>query len=836
MKRFFHLFFRLALAGGVASLLAVVVAYFTVLPDLPDVQTLRDVRLQVPLRVYTSDRKLILVFGEQLRKPVHIDQVPENLRNAFLAGEDARFYEHPGVDYQGLTRAVITLVTTGEKSIGGSTITQMLARNFFLTLDKTFTRKTKEIFLALRIERQMGKDEILELFLNKILLGHRAYGVGAAAEVYYGKTLDQLSLAQCAMIASLAKAPSRINPITSPERALERRNYVLNRMLELGYINRAAYEDALAEQDNAFYHGPTVELAAPHLAEMARARAVSLLGSDASTGGYEVFTTVDSRLQGAAYKAARSGLEEYDYRHGYRGPEAHVELGENSASPQWSVALKPYRPIAGLAPGIVIEADEALALVYLRNAQTIALSMESMSWARAFLGRDRVGAAPKTVTDVLKVGDIIRVRMNDEGLWQLAQIPEVESALVSIDPMNGAIRALVGGFDYSRSKFNRAMQTSRQPGSSFKPFLYSAALANGYTTASMINDAPIVFEDPELERTWKPENFSEKFFGPTRLREAMVNSRNLVSIRLLRDMGLNTARAHIAAFGFDMEKLPNNLSMALGSANLPPIAMARGYAAFANGGYLVDPHFIDRITDVTGEVVYQAAVKRVCRDCEEQGTESTRPDPVMPDTDRPEYRPLALGQASEPGAELGPEPGPERVAAAIEGQQQGEYAGQVISPQNAYLVRSMLMDVIRRGTGKRALQLGRSDLAGKTGTTNDQRDAWFSGFNDALVTTVWVGLDNNEPLGRLEVGGRAALPVWIDFMGTALEGVPDQPPERPQGLAEARINPDTGLLATLDNDQAIMELFEAGNLPPLEQVANGVNPDASPEEDPYEIY
>ncbi|NNE06015.1 MAG: penicillin-binding protein 1A [Xanthomonadales bacterium] len=800
-----------------------------VAPDLPEVDTLRDVRLQVPLRVYTDDHKLISVFGEKRRIPVPIEQIPDNLKYAFLAGEDARFYKHPGIDYQGISRAVWNLITTGEKTIGGSTITQLVARNFFLSFEKTFSRKTREIFLALKIERELSKDEILDLFFNKILLGHRAYGVGAAADVYYGKTVDELTLAQSAMIAALPKAPSRINPITSPERALERRNYVLRRMRELEYISEEDFQQALAERDNAFYHGATTEVSAPYLAEMVRQEALALLGDDAYTGGYIVHTTINSRFQEAANESVMAGLEEYDRRHGYRGAEAQVDIAGLLTTQQWDEVLSPYRPIAGLVPGLVIEADEELALVYLKNGQTVALTLESMRWARPFISRNRQGREPKTVLDVITAGDIVRSRLTNDGSWQLGQLPEAESTLVSLDPNNGAIRALVGGYDFSRSKYNRALQARRQPGSSFKPFLYSAALAQGYTTASLVNDAPIVFQDQELERTWKPQNFSEKFFGPTRLREAMVNSRNLVSIRLLRDVGVSYAREYISNFGFELSELPANLSMALGSANLPPLAMARGYAVFANGGFLVDPFYIQSITDSEGNIVYQANPTIICEDCE-MGDDGELP-PVVNDRQAPEFRPLAIDK-----------PGPQQAlkdkgaSPSSAPELPPRYAPRVISEQNAYLVRSMMMDVIRRGTGVKAMQLGRSDLAGKTGTTNEQKDAWFSGYNNALVTTVWVGFDSHAPLGSLEVGGRAALPVWISFMKVALDGVPDEPPLMPNGLAQARINPETGLLARPDDPDAIMELFEAGNLPRMEDSAPGANPDDPEEEDPYDIY
>ncbi|MGB5485902.1 MAG: transglycosylase domain-containing protein, partial [Lysobacterales bacterium] len=602
MKKVLRSIFRILLVAFVLGLSTVIITYLVVSKDLPDVETLRDIQLQIPLRVFTSDGKLISVFGEKRRIPVQIEEMPPNLINAFVAGEDKRFYEHPGIDYQGITRAVWTLATTGEKSIGGSTITQILARNVFLTLDKTFTRKIKEIFLALKIERELSKDEILELFLNKILLGHRAYGVGAAADVYYGKPVGELSLAQCAMIAALPKAPSRINPITSPERAMERRDYVLGRMLELGYINDPEYQQAINERNTAFYHGATTEVSAPYVAEMVRKEMLARFGQSAYTGGYEVYTTIKSNLQVTANQAVIDGLEEYDHRHGYRGAEAHFDLEENTTTQAWDEVLRPYKPLAGLVPGLVIEVDEDIALIYQLDGQTIALTLDDMAWARKFVSRERVGLKPESVGDVLQTGDIIRTRLRDEGQRELAQIPEPEALLIALSPRDGSIKALVGGFDYTRSKFNRAVQSRRQPGSGFKPFIYSAALAKGKTTASIVNDAPIVFSDTELERDWKPQNYSEKFFGPTRLREAMVNSRNLVSIRLLREIGIPYATDYISSFGFDPAELPANLSMALGSASLAPISIARGFAVFANGGYLIDPYFISRIVDARGIV------------------------------------------------------------------------------------------------------------------------------------------------------------------------------------------------------------------------------------------
>jgi penicillin-binding protein 1A len=782
----------------------------------------------VPLRVYTQDGKLISVFGEKRRIPVRIDEMPVHLKNAFIAGEDARFHVHPGVDYQGISRAVWTLATTGEKSVGGSTITQQLARNFFLTLEKTYTRKIKEIFLALKIERELSKDEILELYLNKILLGHRAYGVGAAADVYYGKAVAQLNLAQCAMLAALPKAPSRINPITSPERAMIRRDYVLGRMLDLGYINDSEYQQAKNEKNTAFYHGATTEISAPYLAEMVRKEMLLKFGQSAYTGGYEVYTTIDSGFQSAANQAITNGLEEYDHRHGYRGAEAKFDLQENTTTQSWDEILRPYKPVAGLTPGLVTEVDENIALVYKEDGQTIALTIEDMKWARKFISRDRVGFEPKNVSEVLQAGDIIRTRLGDDGRRELAQLPETEALLVSLSPHDGSIRALVGGYDYTRSKFNRVVQSRRQPGSGFKPFIYSAALAKGKSTASIVNDAPIVFTDSELERDWKPQNYSEKFFGPTRLREAMVNSRNLVSIRLLRDIGIPYASDYISAFGFDPADLPGNLSMALGSASLQPLSIARGYTVFANGGYLVDPYFMERVVDAKGTVVFAASPAVACGSCSDDGADSQ--EFVSPEKTEPSFRPLQLESDSALQATEQETPEITNVTAG------SSPAPRVISEQNAFLVRSMMMDVIRRGTGKKAMVLGRNDLAGKTGTTNEQRDAWFSGYNDELVTSVWVGFDSHEPLGRYEVGGKAALDIWIDYSRVALQNIPDKVPEIPEGIPQARIDPETGLLARLENADAVMEVFNQGSLPPMEDALEGDHSDAPTEEDPYDSY
>jgi len=817
------------LVSVLLGVITVIVSYLVVAKDLPDIATLRNVQLQVPLRIYTHDGKLISVFGEKRRIPVKINEMPAHLTKAFIAGEDQRFYDHPGIDYEGITRAVWNLATTGDRSIGGSTITQLVARNFFLTPEKTFTRKIKEAFLALKIERELSKDEILELFLNKILLGHRAYGVGAAADVYYGKSVDQLSLAECAMLAALPKAPSRINPITSPERAMNRRDYVLGRMLEDGFITDAEYQQAKAERNRAFYHGATTEVSAPYLAEMVRKEMLARHGESAYTGGYEVYTTINSRLQLAANKAITNGLEAYDQRHGYRGAEAHFELEGKHTTASWNEIIRPFKPVAGLAPGLVTEIDEDVALIYQADGQTIALTLEDMQWARKFITRDRVGFEPKSVADVLETGDIIRTRLADDGQRKLTQMPEAEALLISLNPRNGSIYALVGGYNYARSKFNRVVQSRRQPGSGFKPFIYSAALAKGKTTATLVNDAPIVFSDAELERDWKPQNYSEQFFGPTRLREAMVNSRNLVSIRLLRDIGIPYAHQYISAFGIDPAELPDNLSMALGSASLKPISIARGYAVFANGGYLIDPYFIIRVLDARGTVVYAASPVVVCKDCSEEAGLQT-PATVVVEKAEPSFRPLQLGAENDLEVVKQVQPNAVDVIAS------SSPAPRVIDEQNAYLVRSMMMDVVRRGTGKKVMQMGRNDLAGKTGTTNEQRDAWFSGYNNEVVTSVWVGFDNHEPLGRYEVGGKAAVPIWIDYMRVALDGVPDEALEIPEGITQARIDPETGLLARQENRNAIMEVFRQGSLPAMEDASERDLSDSEGEEDPYDSF
>ncbi|MCI0399764.1 MAG: penicillin-binding protein 1A [Gammaproteobacteria bacterium] len=754
-------------------------------PRLPDIEALKDVQMQVPLRVYTQELSLIAEFGEKRREPVKLSEVPPLLIKAILAAEDDRFYEHPGADWQGLLRAAIQLVRTGEKTQGGSTITMQVARNFFLTREKSYLRKLNEILLALKIERELSKDAILELYLNKIYLGQRAYGVAAAAQVYYGTDIRSLTLPQIAMIASLPKAPSTTNPITDPARALERRSYVLGRMLELGFITQPEYAAAIAAPQVASLHNPAVEANAPYFAEMVRAYMLKHYGEAAYTSGYRVITTIINRLQTAANWSLRKALLEYDRRHGYRGAERHIELDAHSSEDDWSAHLAGSAPLGDLFPALVVERDEQSAVVYLRDVGPVILDWSSLSWARPYLDENHRGPAPKRAADILNLGDVVRVQLTEEGKWRLVQLPAIEGGLVAMRPDDGALLALIGGFDFQRSKFNRVTQARRQPGSSFKPFIYSAALDSGYTAASLINDAPVIFNDPGLEAVWRPENYSGRTHGPTRLREALTYSRNLVSIRLLNSIGVSKTIAYLDRFGFDVEQLPKNLSLALGSGAATPLQLVTGFAVFANGGYYVEPYFIDRIETYDGRVVMRSEPKKVCHEC--RSADSTRDA-------------FALSVDTDSGA----------LAVLESGEMDAE---RVISPQNAWIMDSMMRDVIRRGTGQGARELARDDLSGKTGTTNDQRDAWFSGFNTQIVATAWVGFDQFQPLGDLETGARAALPMWVEFMRTALEGMPPLILERPPGLVEVRIDPETGQLASADNSRAIFETFRIEDVP-----------------------
>jgi len=825
-------------ALGVTCLLGL---YLYLEPKLPSIEGLSDIQLQVPLRVYSSEGGLIAEYGEKRRAPKAINDIPIALRQAFLAAEDDRFYEHPGVDYQGILRAVAVLATTGKRGQGGSTITMQLARNFYLSREKTFARKLNEIFLALKIEQQLTKDQVLELYLNKIYLGNRAYGVAAAARVYYGKTLEELTLSQLAMIAGLPKAPSRYNPIVNPERALLRRNYVLNRMLALGFITEPDMRFAKAQPVTAGLHDSPVDVSASYVAEMVRHEITNQFGDEAYIKGLNVFTTIDGRLQKAANQSLRHALRAYDIRHGYRGAEQAIELkpdGVELSSEEseilWREAVEDLGVVGGLHSALVLEVAEQSARLYLRGGRLINLEWDGIKWARKFVDRNTQGEEPKLASDVLKPGDIIRI-YKDGGRWVLGQIPEVQGALTAVRSNDGALQALVGGYDFHHSKFNRAVQAKRQAGSSFKPFIYSAALSRDYTAATLINDAPVVFHDPVLEGTWRPENYSGKFFGPTRLRVALFKSRNLVSIRILRSIGIQYATNFARQFGFDSSLLPHDLSLALGSGELSPLQLSTGFSVFSNGGYRIKPYFIQRIEDIDGNVLFEADPEVACVSCElkargivlPQQLQNTVSEDAAAEMLRQEQllsQTLQQQQNTQQGAEA-----VENVDAVGTELQEANFgyklpkqAERAVDERIVYIMNTILQDVINRGTGRRARALGRNDLHGKTGTTNDQKDAWFNGFNDKLVATAWVGFDQQQhSLGNYETGSKAALPMWIEFMQTALKGVPETRMQRPEGLVNVKINAETGELASASDKNVVFEIFRA-ELAPKEENAESL--------------
>ncbi|UTF61665.1 penicillin-binding protein 1A [Gilvimarinus sp. DA14] len=760
-------------------------------PKLPDVQSLRQIKLQTPLRIYSSDNKLIGEFGEQRRTPISYNKIPPLYIKALLSAEDAQFYGHNGVSIKGLLRATSQLLQTGQIQSGGSTITMQVARNFFLTFNQTFARKFNEILLALQIERELSKAEILELYNNKIYFGNRAYGIQAAASVYYGKDIGDLSLAQWAMIAGLPKAPSAYNPLANPQRALIRRNWILGRMYELGHIDEQTWRSATAEPITARYHGLTPELYAPYVAEMARQEAIDRFGQAAYTDGYNIYTTVNAHLQEIAQQAVVEGIITYDQRHGYRGPEGNLADSDES---EWLELLKDVPAYGGLTPAVVTQVAEQSADVMLRDGSLIQLNWEQgLSDARPYLNENYRGKKPTTAADVLAVGDLIRLRESNEG-WQLSQLPEAEAALIALNPHDGAIVSMVGGFDFNQSHFNRVTQATRQPGSSFKPFIYTTALEHGFTPATIINDAPIVIEDASLEGTWRPENDGGKFLGPMRMRTALYRSRNLVSIRILRSLGMKTAHESLARFGFDPDAMPYDLSLALGSHDVTPLQLAEGYTAFANGGFKVEPYLIDRIETVNGDLPFKATPATVCHNCEREekvekpAEASTLEELLAANSEKPED---STTETSVP-------------------------APRILDAQTAFIADSMLRDVIARGTGKRARVLERGDIAGKTGTTNGPRDAWFAGYNPDIVTVTWLGFDKNTPLGNNEYGGSAALPIWIDYMRAALAEKPEKPSKRPNGIVTVRIDPETGKRAGPNDPDAIFEIFREDNIPPME--------------------
>ena len=783
--RFLTFLLRISLLGALGGLWLLAGVYLYLSPNLPDVETLRDVRLQTPMRVYTREGDLIGQFGEQKRTPLPFDAIPEQFVDALLAAEDDNFFRHRGVDLMGLMRAVSELVLTGEKGSGGSTLTMQVARNYFLSLERTFMRKFNEILLAIEIERALEKQEIFELYFNRVFLGHRSYGFEAASQVYYGKSISELNLAQQAMLAGIPKAPSRNNPISGPEAGLERRNWILGRMLALGFIDQARYQEASTEPITATHHGAKLAFSAHYAAEMARQEMLERYGMAAYNDGFHVYTTISSRLQQIAQQAVIDGLITYDKRHGFRGAERQLPPTDpNSPDVEadgWRDALAEMPVIAGLAPAIVTAIGEDAVRVLHKDGSEHAIYWENgLRQASRYRTENSRGAAPKTPADVVAVGDLIRVDQDDDGEWHLAQVPAAQAALVSLDPSNGAIVSVVGGMGFELSKFNRATQAQRQPGSSFKPFLYAAALDGGFTAASIINDAPVVMEDASLEGIWRPENDGGKFHGPTRLRWALTKSRNLVSIRLLQQLGTERMIDYVGRFGFNTTEFAPDLSLALGTHSMTPLEVATGYAVLANGGYAVQPFLIQRIDDNDGDNLYTARPDTVCTDCDE----ATGPLPAGEELSMEEI----LAGTSEAGDEL-------------------PRAPRVMDERVNFILDSMLRDVVKRGTGRRALVLERGDLAGKTGTTNGPMDAWFSGYNPDVVTTAWVGFDNYTPLGRREFGGTAALPIWIEYMREALKDSPEREREVPAGIVNVRIDPDTGLLAAPGQRNAIFEYF-----------------------------
>jgi len=790
--------------------------YLRIAPALPDVSELAEVQLQIPLRIYTAEGDLIAEYGEQRREPVMISEVPESLKQAIIATEDQNFYSHPGVAWQGLARAAIHLVRTGRKGPGGSTITMQVARNFFLSNERTYDRKLREIFLSFKIESELAKDQILELYINKIYLGQRSYGFAAASKVYYGKKINELELAESAMLAGIPKAPSTGNPVSYPERALDRRNYVLRRMQEVGYIDEAQRRAATDLPVTATLHYSRPEAEADYVGEMARARVQQLFGDVWSTGGYNVYTSIRSADQRAANRALRDGLYDYEARHGFTGPVTTFEPALLADAPALDEALEQLRRPGDLQPAVVIASTADAATLIGREGVEYPLALADVEWARERIDMATLGEEITAVDQVLSVGDVVDLSVTEAGVARLVQEPGVESAFVAMDPVSGAITALVGGYDYYRSKFNRVTQARRQPGSTFKPFIYSAALAAGDTAATIYNDAPVVFHDDALEGEWRPSNYSGRFFGPTRLREALVKSRNLVSIRVLREIGVPYAREYAERFGFAQANMPPDLSLSLGSAAVTPMELSTAFSVFANGGYRVQPHFIDRIIGPRGTLEYRTPQVVLCDDCD-IATETDNPLVAEMEAETTaDDRDTGPADSAVAEGELSPEAAERLDQARLD----VVNAPRVIEARNAWLMSDMLREVVRRGTGRRAGEaLGRTDLAGKTGTTNNQLDAWFTGFGPGVVATAWIGSDGLDSLGRGESGGIAALPIWTAFMADTVTDRPEIQSEQPNGITAVRIDSATGEPAT--GDGTFIEWFLDESLPEAARGADG---------------
>ncbi|WP_101925118.1 penicillin-binding protein 1A [Luteimonas rhizosphaerae] len=823
----------LAILGAVAA----GILYTAVASKLPDVASLRDVEMQEPMYVYARDGRLIALFGETRRYPVEIENVPERLKQAFIATEDARFYEHGGIDYRGVGRALWLLATTNDKRVpGGSTITQQVARQFFLSSEYSFTRKFAEMLLARKMEQNLSKDEILELYLNKSFFGNRAYGVAAAAEFYYGKPLDALALDEMASLAAIPKFPSSGNPISNPERAKERRDiYVLARMQELGFITASEADAARATEMHATPHEREIEVYAPYIAEMVRQEMLARYGGDVLTKGYHVTTTIDPTMQAAAELSVRSGLAAYDHRYGWVEPEQSFELASDEDAATTAARLRGIPAQGGLLPAIVVRAGDGTADVVLADGTTVTLDAASSRWTGrnpgALLSRGqltrvrRVEAEAGTTAATSDSADAPPPAVT----WQLDQLPRGQATLVSMEPDNGALRALIGGFSFAGSNFNRATQSRRQPGSSFKPFIFAASFEKGFNPASIVLDAPVLFR-MRRGQDWRPQNSDGKFRGPMRLREALVQSRNLVAVRLLDAIGVDYARRYISHFGFDEAQLPPNLSIALGTPSLTPLDVTRGYAVFANGGFRITPWFIDEVRDREGQLVFKENPATACRGCGTGGAPG-QPAPRANVVDGFNLGPAApvadVTEATAPAPEPEPPAPREDGAAPV-------MAPRAIDERVAYQVVSMMRDVVLRGTGTAARVLEREDIGGKTGSTNDYRDAWFSGVGGNLVTSVWVGRDDNRSLGRREYGGRAALPIWIDFMRIALQDVPIAANEPPDGMVRVAVTAGGRLLPT-DADGGIIEYVKAEDLERMESEID-LRIDDVPAEEAFDIF
>ena len=814
--------------GAITAVSGIIGAYYYVQPSLQSAEAIRDIRLEVPLRIFSRDGFLISEIGERRRIPITYEDVPEHVVQAFIAAEDRRFFEHPGIDYRGFLRAVSRLITTGNTSGGGgSTLTQQLARDYFLTREQTVQRKLTEAFLAWKIEREFSKEQIMALFLNKMFFGQRAHGVAAASKVFFNKSLSDINVAEAATLAGILPAPSRYNPVSNAENAKVRRGYVLGRMNELGFIDDRAYQEAMDFPLESHLHGAAVELNAPYVAEMVRSQMLDRYGEDTYTAGYQVVTSLDSRLQQAANYSLRNGLLEFTRRRGYRGPLRQVELTEDLLlvpaeewPPEILGALNRYAP-GGLSLALVSSVTENNeATILFRDGSQAMLPWVGIKWANPFIDRENFGPAPETAAEVLARGDIIYVMPTTNGSWALAQVPEAQSAVVSIDPYDGAVTALTGGFDYTTSKFNRARQAYRQPGSAFKPFIYSAALEHGNTPATVVLDAPVVISSSELEAIWRPINYSGRFYGPTRMREALVRSMNLVSVRLLLfETGVGNAIRHLEKFGFSDATLIRNGSLALGGGQASPLDMAQGYAMLANGGHAVKPYVIDAIFGPSGEPLYRSDPAIVCDECvPDESDQTSNIDPLLyKETRYPEWM---LEQMADVVLSYRPD-----AKAAPELYRGITLAPQAITPQNAFLIQDMMRDVVRRGTGARARrELGRSDLSGKTGTSNDRRDAWFGGFNADLAAIVWVGYDDDLPLGPREEGSRTALPIWIEFARIALKNAPEHQMPMPEGIISVKIDRATGCPARSGQADVTFEVFRIGNVPDCEHLNDVTDP------------